>query len=282
MKQELVIYKIGTGCISDGAQLNYTAIAQIIDYVKSSRSSTTDVLLVSSGAVAAGKELCLNCKDEQILAAVGQSRLMQAYSGLLPHLQVAQVLLNINDFQQNHEKVGKHKKDKPYVPGHIVELLQEESILPIINENDNLSLYGLKFSDNDELATLLATYLKPYYKKLSLVFMTKTSGVLDANGNRIEQLDGKTFPNHIIENTKSSQGRGGMFSKVKNAYRCAAYGVDAYITNGQIAKGDVPALKAVALNGTSIPALDEPLTDVTTTDLLKTIIEEANKRMENN
>ncbi len=277
MNKELVIYKVGTGCITDKqGRLNATAIRNISNYLIESKW-TSDVLLVSSGAVAAGKERLPQCKDQQTLSSVGQSRLMQAYGKNLPDMEVAQVLLNLEDFKVNQGKTHKHKhSDKSYVPGHIVELLSDPQILPIVNENDNLSLYGLQFSDNDELATLLAAYLKPYYQKVTIVFLTSTAGVLNENKESISELSLNQYPANVKENDKTSVGRGGMYSKVKNAFRCASYGVDTYIS-AVTAKITTTPLTEAALNGTYVTGSTSPKNDCA--QLLQEILDEADQRM---
>lgn len=277
MNDTLVIYKVGTGCITDeNNNLSHKSIRNITDYLLKTKK-TADTLLISSGAVAAGKEVLPQCEDQQTLAAVGQPRLVHAYNQYLPDIHLAQVLLSLGEFKGNQGKKDKHKhNDKAYVPGHIVEMLSDPKLLVTINENDNLSLYGLTFSDNDELATLLASYLKPYYKKVVIVFMTKTAGVLDENNKTIKELTYNEFPENVIENDKSFVGRGGMHSKVKNAFRCASYGVDTYIASG-FKKLEGAPLTCIRNSATYVAANDSPKSDLP--KLLKEILTEANKRM---
>ena len=169
--------KIGTSSVTDEAgHIDVGAITRLCDEVAKLRADAHQLLIVSSGAVAAGMPavgLHTRPRDPltlQAISAVGQSRLMQVYNGALAGhgLVAGQVLLSPLDFfervQYLHAKATLHR-------------LLELGVVPVINENDALADTELRFGDNDRIAALVAHLVGADL----LVLLTDTAGVYTAD-----------------------------------------------------------------------------------------------------
>lgn len=232
MDRELWIIKIGSNSIVDhqGA-LNRQAVSDLCRQIAAIKELGHQVILVSSGAVAAGNKISKNLAiDNQVnlqqaKAAIGQPMLVQAYQQEFNQYSqlVAQVLLTKNDFEDDLTSAN--------ILGCLESLLNS-GVIPIVNENDVTSIRELMFTDNDELASLLGLL----FEVDRLVILTEVQGLFDRHPDDPEaQLIGEVnnFKNvyQFISEDKSVAGRGGMLSKVRSCQKLAQLGTACVITS---------------------------------------------------
>ena len=236
MSQSLtLVIKIGTAalCAQDGAP-DARLLGGLVDEIAALKKAGHQVVLVSSGAVGTGRAMvkkqhalqhCDPVAERQILASLGQARLIALYQELLtPHgLLASQILLTKHDFhsRRHHKTIG-----------HLFESLrQQPRIVPIINENDCVTVDELMFTDNDELAGLLAAMMQAD----RLIILSHIAGVYDRapdeEGAAIIPLIDFTKKIGIPSATrgKSQGGRGGMQSKLGMARKMATLGIRTHI-----------------------------------------------------
>jgi glutamate 5-kinase len=235
------IIKIGSRVLtqSDG-QLNREVAINLVGEIARLRNNGSDVVLVTSGAVSLGRsvidlvdfkvgaEMVRYSKDvikEQILASVGQPLLMEFYTQEFKKHNVicAQILATRSDFAN---------KDAYLSLRTVVENLLRLGIVPIFNENDVLSPEGLDFSDNDQLASMIAAMLVAD----KLILLTNVDGVYDGSP---KDPASKIIP--VIENAgdfmgkvdrSMKSGKGGMSSKLMSADLITSLGISMHIANG--------------------------------------------------
>lgn len=235
-----IVIKIGSAVLSNGAALDYNVIRSLAGQIAQIRALLPDrrVILVSSGAVAAGRTLMAARGRpitssaqtvKQALAAIGQPQLMHAWSDAFAPLgiTIAQALLTRDDFRI---------RDRfQHAANTFAEMLAWD-ILPIINENDTVAVHELRFGDNDTLASLLVNLVHADL----FINLTSAPGVLAANPD--EQPDAHVLP--IIEDmaaldidklcgAKTEAGSGGMYSKLRAARRVSQLGVPTLILPGK-------------------------------------------------
>ncbi|MBI4272354.1 glutamate 5-kinase [Candidatus Uhrbacteria bacterium] len=227
-KISTIVIKIGTGVITtDDGFLDESMIKKIVDQVVALKKKGVRVVLVSSGAVAAGRALVkppkkLNrIEKRQVLAAVGQGKLIAMYEKYLSSrgFHSAQVLATKEDFRDRHHYLNMRS---------CLYALLDNDVIPVINENDVVSVDELMFTDNDELAGLVASLLDVE----RLIILSTVDGVLDSEGCIISVIDTHEKLDHI-EAVKSAFGRGGMITKVAVAKRLAKIGITTHILNGK-------------------------------------------------
>lgn len=233
MKQRIVI-KIGSNVLTrpDG-KVNVTRLSALVDQVVSLRQQDCEVLLVSSGAMACGRgELKPSRKldsvaQRQLFSAIGQVKLMGLYYDLFREygVSVGQVLTMKENFATRAEYLNQRS---------CLGVMLASGIVPIINENDTVSVTELMFTDNDELAGLVATMMDAQ----TLVILSNIDGIY--NGNP-QDRDTRLIPtvaygddvNQYVQATKSGFGRGGMKTKAHIAMKVAEEGIKVIIANGQ-------------------------------------------------
>lgn len=232
---DTVVVKVGTNVLADATgRLDRHRIQSLADQVQRLRVAGKRVALVSSGAIGAGVgKLNLGKRPAdlphlQACAAVGQSALMQLYQECLtPHgVHTAQLLLTAGDFDSRPRYLN--------VRNTILTLF-EYACLPIINENDTVSVAEIKFGDNDHLAAMVANLLQA---KL-LVLLTNVDGLYSADPREDPAAKLVETVPHIDRAvtdmagaTKSSLGTGGMRSKLRAARVATAAGVPVVMANG--------------------------------------------------
>jgi glutamate 5-kinase len=207
-KQQLIVVKFGTASITKAnGEPDEEIIAEIARQV-AILHATHRVVIVSSGAVGAGKHFIQNYAGElsqrKAAAAVGNPLLLALYAKYFtPYgIQVAQSLCERQHFARREQFL------------QLKETYQElwnSNIIPIANENDVVSNRELKFSDNDELATLIAVG----FEASALMICTASGGLLDKNKKivpLIEDIDDQILS--LVDSSKSSLGTGGMASKL--------------------------------------------------------------------
>lgn len=230
-----IVIKIGTQSIitSQGTILLKT-VTSLVEQIVKIHGAGAHVVLVSSGAVGSGRgmvrdvlrrEFGSSMVEKQLLASIGQPELMHIYARLLKKhkMLAAQLLLTKQDFhtRQHYLNIGRLLR----------ETMQHANIVPIINENDSVAIEELMFTDNDELAGLLAAQLNAD----KLILLTSVDGVYDGNpADPTAKLIPVIHPTdrlQIATKGKSIQGRGGMQSKLSIAHKLAHLGITTHIAN---------------------------------------------------
>jgi len=253
-QSRVIVVKVGSQvlCAEDG-QLDRKVIADLASQVAALATDGWKVLVVSSGAVAAGsgsKAAAERLPDpvmrKQVLAATGQVLLMSAWrKALATHgLEVAQVLTSKSDFQTRRHYLNMRG---------CLEGLIRAGIVPIVNENDVVAITELMFTDNDELASLLAGMVDA---DLLLMLSSVPGLCLDGEGaeNVIAQWDDSRHrAEDIVREGTSRLGRGGMHSKLAIALSTASLGTEVIIADGRAADVLSRAARDDAI-GTRFPA----------------------------
>ncbi len=232
-----VIIKVGTNVLADpNGHLDRHRIQSLADQLHRICSSGRKVVLVTSGAIGAGVgKLALGKRPTdlahlQACAAVGQSALMQLYQeSFAPYgVHTAQILLTASDFEDRARYLNAR---------NTIVTLFEYGALPIINENDTVSVAEIKFGDNDHLAAMVTNLLRAPL----LVLLTNVDGLYsdDPRTNPDAKLLA-TVPNidqsvtGLAADTKSALGTGGMESKLKAARLVTVAGEAVIMANGAL------------------------------------------------
>lgn len=233
-KVNRLVVKLGTGVLTDNRkQPDLAQLEQLVAQVATQCRAGREVVLVTSGAVGAGMGALgyvkrpSNLAELQACAAVGQCRLMATYEKLFAchGLAVAQVLL-IHDDLQHHER---HLNAR----NTLVTLL-DRGVVPIINENDAVSVTELKFGDNDRLSALVACLLPADL----LVLLTTVDGVIENFGkahprtiSRVPAIDEEL--ERLAGGTESTTAVGGMATKIQSARIVVRSGIPMVIACGR-------------------------------------------------
>lgn len=233
MKNRIVI-KVGSNVLTrrDG-KLDVTRMSAIVDQIAGLRQQGYDVILVSSGAVASGRgELHIDhsldsVEQRQLFSAVGQVKLVGLYYDLFREfgIHVGQVLTMKENFQPGEQYENQRA---------CMEVMLENGVLPIVNENDTVSVTELMFTDNDELSGLMAEMVQAS----TLVLLSNIDGVYTAHPDTPDaQLIRRVEPDRdlseYIRPERSAFGRGGMHSKYQTASRMQRAGIRVMIANGE-------------------------------------------------
>ena len=236
-----IVIKIGSSSLThpETGELNLTKIEKLIRVLSDLRGEGKEVVLVSSGAIAAGRQAFGHHKrpdslaEKQAFAAVGQARLMMIYQKLFSEYNQlsAQILMTKNTMVNNiNRKNAQNTFDE----------LLSLGVIPIVNENDSISTYELqnleKFGDNDTLSAMVAALVRADL----LILLSDIDGLFtdDPNTNPdakfidvVENLDDNLL--NMGKGTSGSKvGTGGMATKLTAAQIASAAGVDMVIANG--------------------------------------------------
>lgn len=255
-KNKRIVIKIGSSIIASHEKgLREERMAEIAEEVSILRSEGHEIFLVSSGAILCGMEkLGLTRRPKtiplkQAAAAVGQSRLMWAYEKHFEKFQinVGQVLLTREDIADRKRFINAR---------NTLMTLLEHGILPIINENDTVTVDEIKLGDNDHLAAQITHLVDASL----LVILSDVDGLFTADPRKNPEATLIPLIEEItpeIEGIAGApgviSGTGGMATKVQAAKSVAAYGVTTLIVNGT-----VPGLMRRAFQGESIGTLFLP------------------------
>ncbi|MFO0692698.1 MAG: glutamate 5-kinase [Polyangiales bacterium] len=216
-----VVVKIGSRSLMAEGGRRFTEIAS---QIAEQRAKGRSVVLVSSGAVAAGRqrlgftERPKELPKLQAAAAAGQSHLMRTYEDAFgAHgVVVAQVLLTHADLADRERYLNARGA---------LEAMLELGVVPIINENDTVSVDELKFGDNDQLAALVAALIGADL----LVLLTDVEGLLDPEGKRVPVVTDLQQAMDWVRPPTDDVGLGGMASKVEAARRATLHGIPCVI-----------------------------------------------------
>ncbi len=232
-----IVIKIGTHALltKEGA-IHQDIIDSITSQIARLQKDNISVILVSSGAVAFGRLRAKNIidrdygetvADKQLLASLGQHELMRCYADAFQRhgLLNSQLLLTRDDFHVREHSLN--------IERLLTKIMSDQSIVPIINENDSTIVEGLEhgFSDNDELAGAVAKQINAD----KLILLTNVSGVFDKDPEKPDAKLIKTiYPDDAalnISTTTSKHGRGGMASKLATARKVSTSGIMTHIAN---------------------------------------------------
>jgi glutamate 5-kinase len=228
-----IVVKVGSSSLTSvSGGISGEALVGLADVLAGRRRAGTEIILVSSGAIAAGlAPLGLarrpsQLSTQQAAASVGQGLLMERYSrAFAAHgITVSQILLTAEDLVRRSHYANAHRA---------MERLLNFGVVPIVNENDTVASHEIRFGDNDRLAALVAHLVKAE----ALVLLSDVDALYDgppaAGATRIPQV---TSPLDLAGVTigrtgKAGVGTGGMVTKVEAASIAASSGIPALVTS---------------------------------------------------
>lgn len=237
-EKKRVVVKIGSSSLnySETGNLNFTKLEHLVRELCNLRNRGMDVCLVSSGAIAVGRQTLgmrerpQDISTKQACAAVGQARLMMTYQKLFAEYnQVAGQILMTKNTMVNPVSRGNAK--------NTFEELFRLGAIPIVNENDTVSTYEMQFGDNDTLSAIVASLISADL----LILLSDIDGLFtdDPRTNPaaelvevVEQLDA-SFYGMAKSSTGSDVGTGGMSAKLTAAKIATLSGTDMIIANGK-------------------------------------------------
>lgn len=228
------VLKIGSSLVAPDGVLSTRYRLGIARFIAEARLQNREIILVSSGAVAAGKSVLPSLAEngskfvsgKQALAAAGQARLIMSWATLFD-FPVAQLLLTASDLQDRKRYVN--------AKNTLRELLNS-ACLPIINENDSIVTDELKFGDNDNLAAHVASLIDADL----LIIGSDIGGLYDENPSQntnakkidcVQEINAAIY--HIAGGAGSKVGTGGMYTKIQAAERATKRGITTVIGSGK-------------------------------------------------
>ncbi|MEZ6125902.1 MAG: glutamate 5-kinase [Planctomycetaceae bacterium] len=230
-----IIIKVGSNVLTrENDQLDRERIQHLADQIDRLRQSGRQVVVVSSGAVAAGigvlglKQRPQSLPELQASAAAGQTHLMKAWGDSLSARghHVGQILLTVNDFRNRRRYLNVR---------NTIRTLFGFGVIPIINENDSVSIQEIALGDNDQLAAMIATLVP----NPLLVILSGISGLYDGAPSSpdsrvipvVERPDDQLL--NLVADEQSSRGRGGMASKLRAILNACNTGESVILANGR-------------------------------------------------
>lgn len=236
MEQQLtrIAVKIGSNVLTrrDGT-LDVTRMSVLVDQVAELHKAGVEIILVSSGAVASGRSEIHPAKkldsvdQRQLFSAVGQAKLINRYYELFREhgIPVGQVLTMKENFATRRHYLNQK---------NCMTVMLENGVIPIVNENDTISVSELMFTDNDELSGLIASMMDAQV----LIILSNIDGIYngspaDPASEVIREIEHGKDLSSYIQTSKSSFGRGGMLTKTNIARKVADEGITVIIANGK-------------------------------------------------
>ena len=229
-----IVIKVGSNVLTrqDG-KLDVTRMSALVDQIAWLKKQGYEVILVSSGAVACGRrELKVDhsldsVEQRQLYSALGQVKLIGLYYDLFREfgIHVGQVLTMKENFQPGEQYENQRA---------CMKVMLENDVLPIVNENDTVSVTELMFTDNDELSGLIAQMMDAD----TLILLSNIDGIYnghpdDPQSEIIRRVAPGTDLSQYIKVEKSAFGRGGMHSKYTTASKVSQAGIRVLIANGE-------------------------------------------------
>ena len=254
-EKKRIVIKIGSSSLThqETGDLNFIKIEKLVRVISDLKGQGKDVVLVSSGAIAAGRQVLRSShkpetiSEKQAYAAVGQARLMMVYQRIFAEYNqtAAQVLLTKNTM------VGDNTR---YNAQNTFEELLKLGAVPIVNENDTVSTHEIQFGDNDRLSAIVAALIGADL----LILLSDIDGLYsdDPRSNPDARFISfvKESSTDLMEMGKDSAGsdvgRGGMAAKLAAARIATDSGSDMVITNGD----NVEAIEEI-ISGAAIGTL---------------------------
>lgn len=227
-----IVLKFGTGILTekDSPVLDGAQVWNLLRAVAAIRRAGHEVIVVSSGAVAAGLNVLGFQKRPtemavlQACAAVGQSRLMHFYEQVLRewNLHVAQMLVTNEDFELPERR--------RHIDNTLRQLLASDKVVPVFNENDSVAIEEIRFGDNDALSAGVATLAKADL----LILLTSVDGLIPPSGQGIVEV--VSDMDEVLGFARQEKGDfsvGGMETKLTAVKRAVDAGVQTIIANGR-------------------------------------------------
>lgn len=230
-----IAVKIGSNVLTrkDGT-LDITRMSALVDQVAELHKHGAEIVLISSGAVASGRSEIKGSKKldavsaRQLYSAVGQAKLINRYYELFREQGICcgQVLTTKESFGSRTHYLNQK---------HCMEVMLDNRVIPIVNENDTISVTELMFTDNDELSGLIASMMSMD----ALIILSNVDGIYngsptDPHAFVIREIEkGKDDLANYVQTTKSPFGRGGMLTKCSIAQKVADAGITVMIANGR-------------------------------------------------
>ena len=236
MEQQLtrIAVKIGSNVLTrrDGT-LDVTRMSALVDQIAELHRAGVEIILVSSGAVASGRSEVRPTKkldsvyQRQLFSAVGQANLINRYYELFREhsITVGQVLTMKENFGTRRHYLNQK---------NCMTVMLENGVIPIVNENDTISVSELMFTDNVELYGLIASMMDAQ----ALIILSNIDGIYngspaDPDSEVIREIGQGKDLSAYIQTSKSSFGRGGMLTKTNIARKVADEGITVIIANGK-------------------------------------------------
>lgn len=230
-----VVIKIGSGVISNDAGLDQQMVSQLANEICDLREKGIEIIVVSSGAVAAGRcSLGIEGRpktipQKQAAAAIGQPRIMRAYKEVFNQRgqTAAQVLLTRDDLSNRRRYLNAH---------NTLDTLFEYGVTPIVNENDTVVVEEIRFGDNDNLSALVASLMEADL----LLILSDVDGFYTGDPGKdqsarlmplVERINGEIEA--MAGTSSSTVGTGGMLTKLQAAQKAGVAGVPTLIVNGR-------------------------------------------------
>ena len=236
-KYQRLVVKLGTSTLTAGTpHLSEKTLANIVSQIDTLCRNGCEVVLVSSGAMAAGREalsfpkLPKEIPAKQMLSAVGQPRLMAIYENLFAqhNRTVAQVLLTRQDLTQRRSYLNAR---------NTLLALLDQKVLPIVNENDAVATEEIRVGDNDNLSALVANLIDADL----LLMLTDQAGMFTSdprtnpNATLLTEITGGKIPEELWKSagkSKDELGTGGMITKLQAADLARRSGTNVVIASG--------------------------------------------------
>ena len=236
MNHQRIVVKLGTSTLTKGtAHLNRQRMLEIVQEIAILHQHGHEMVLVSSGAQAAGRErlqfpdLGRSLPAKQMLSAVGQGHLMHIYSELFDIFEiiVAQVLLTRDDLSNRTRYLNARDT---------LRTLIDSNIIPIVNENDTVATNEIRVGDNDNLSAMVASVLETDL----LIILTDQPGLFTADPRqdknaklikKVTSIDDSTYA--LAGGVGSSMGTGGMATKIEAAHLANRSGVQVIVASGK-------------------------------------------------
>lgn len=236
---DIIAVKIGSNVLTrpDGT-LDITRLSHLADQIAALHRRGVAVILISSGAVASGRSELRHHLPEgeghrldpvsqrQLYSAVGQAKLINRYFDLFRehNIPCGQVLTTKESFSTRRHYLNQQ---------NCIATMLAAGVIPIVNENDTVSVTELMFTDNDELSGLIATMMKAS----RLIILSNIDGVYTGDpslpsSRLVEVIEPGADLTGAISTSRSTNGRGGMATKYRIASRVAAEGIPVTIANG--------------------------------------------------
>lgn len=231
---ERIVIKVGSNVLTTPkGKLDITRLSALVDQIAWLKEHRYEVVLVSSGAVACGRselkvEYALDSVEQrQLFSAMGQVKLVNHYYELFREygIHMGQVLTTREHFEPGEQYDNQRA---------CMEVMLDNGVIPVVNENDTVSVTELMFTDNDELSGLMARMVGAK----TLILLTNVDGIYtgdpkDPDSHLIRQVLPTDNLDDYIQQSKSSAGRGGMESKYHTARQVSQAGIRVIIANGK-------------------------------------------------
>ncbi|MGL4908746.1 MAG: glutamate 5-kinase [Bacteroidales bacterium] len=229
-----ITLKIGSNVLTKGdGLLDIEQLEQLVAQIAQLHQKGIEVIVISSGAVACGRsQITPHTKLDavqarQLFSAVGQASLINHYYELFSkhHILCGQVLTTKENFRSRQHYLTMQQ---------CISTMLANGVIPIVNENDTISVTELMFTDNDELSGLMSEMMNVN----TLIILSNVNGIYNGNPNDasselITRIEAQQNMKQYILPSKSSFGRGGMLTKTTIAQKVAANGITVYIANGK-------------------------------------------------